>query len=381
MSKWGGGGELRRVVAFTLVELLVVIAIIGVLIALLLPAIQAAREAARRTQCTNNLKQIGIGVHNFHDTVQGLPPITVPSGGSNRASFFVFLYPFIEQEPLYSELFSNRARLISSNWGMNVDLTKEWASTPANGNPSPWWKSLTEGDKRALGSVTTYRCPTRRGGSGAVTLYDGPDNGDLNGPLGDYAVVCRVNTVAANGDTGIWHWHYSTGVHISAHLGPLRVSDVHTSGDYNTWKPRDTFAWWADGTSNQFVIGEKHVPLNRLGISQCGNGSAANSEQRRNMADATYIVSGRYHPGAARNIDSVIPLAKPDECQNGCAGQDSEPVTVSSNQGAYGFGSWHPGVCHFLIGDGSVRPVQVTTPSSILIALSVVNDGAVVSLP
>jgi prepilin-type N-terminal cleavage/methylation domain-containing protein len=93
--------KIRHFRGFTLVELLVVIAIIGVLIALLLPAIQAAREAARRMTCTNHLKQLGIGVHNFHDTRNGLPPVTICSNGdSSLVSFWGMIYPFIEQQSL-----------------------------------------------------------------------------------------------------------------------------------------------------------------------------------------------------------------------------------------------------------------------------------------
>ncbi len=99
----------RSVRGFTLVELLVVIAIIGILIALLLPAVQAAREAARRSQCVNNLKQLGVALQNYHDVNNSFPPMkggttssypSTPATNYGRGSGFIALLPFMEQRAL-----------------------------------------------------------------------------------------------------------------------------------------------------------------------------------------------------------------------------------------------------------------------------------------
>src|SRR4051794_21890252 len=108
---------------FTLIELLVVIAIIAVLIALLLPAVQAAREAARRAQCVNNLKQIGLALHNYHDTVGSFPPggQSAPSYAGTWFNWLTSILPQIEQMPLYNA--TNFSRQIYQAENTTVSLT------------------------------------------------------------------------------------------------------------------------------------------------------------------------------------------------------------------------------------------------------------------
>ena len=137
--------SVRSIAAFTLVELLVVIAIIGVLIALLLPAVQAAREAARRTQCINKIKQLALACHNYHSTSKVLPPGSSPfnnteaSHGRMRKNAFVCLLPYIEQEALY-DLFVGTYSTTSpsaNNEVWNTSLDSLLCPSDANRRSSP----------------------------------------------------------------------------------------------------------------------------------------------------------------------------------------------------------------------------------------------------
>jgi hypothetical protein len=141
-------------------------------------------------------------------------------------------------------------------------------------------------------------------------------------------------------------------------------------------------AYWQDGTTNQLILGEKHVPTGFLGYSK-GN---QNNADIAYSADMTYLSAGRYAVGAARNIKSEIALCSPKDFMDNTTQNSLQPTatigTDTSTGGRYGFGSWHPGICQFLIGDGSVRGIPLTThPANVLYPLTQVNDGVAVSVP
>jgi prepilin-type N-terminal cleavage/methylation domain-containing protein len=178
--------------AFTLVELLVVIAIIGVLVALLLPAVQAAREAARRMQCSNHMKQIGIGLQNYHDTYNSLPygaRSQSPSAGAgaNNAmgpSWYVGLLPFCEQKPL-SDLIETRQiatpSFLSTSATVSVGVACHnqkiaWMLCPSSPIPPTESSAL---------STWIFTVPSYVGISGARQNPTGNPNGNLTGAAGE----------------------------------------------------------------------------------------------------------------------------------------------------------------------------------------------------
>ncbi|MDO4587342.1 MAG: DUF1559 domain-containing protein [Planctomycetia bacterium] len=365
--KMRGGGKSSRKKGFTLVELLVVIAIIGILIGLLLPAVQAAREAARRMQCTNNLKQIGLAIHTFHDSQNGIPPVCI---NTIRMSFYGFIMPYIEQQALYDVLKNKPNGLMETSGSIWWDHQWDWLTPP------------TVDQKKGFASVSCYVCPTRR----AQGQYeDNIASGNVqSGPKTDYGMVFMLKSSVVQGGTNGWMFcsEQSRTTDYSNHAGPFRMAEVvgpnSISVDgWNAWKPRDSFSWVSDGLTNQFFIGEKHIPQNRLnkcGKTDAGDGGFDTIEVY--SADCSYLTAGTWETNSiGRSFwtwGGQLTLAR-------------GPNDFRQNQYVpthhYAFGSWHPGICNFVMGDGSVRPVATTTPYRILAAFSNTQDGESVALP
>ncbi|MGL4595326.1 MAG: DUF1559 domain-containing protein [Thermoguttaceae bacterium] len=339
---------------FTLVELLVVIAIIGVLIALLLPAVQAAREAARRMQCTNHMKQYGLAVHNFHDTIQGLPPLGI---SDKNVSLFMLVLPYMEQASLY-----DIAKVTLKNFDGVTGM-------PVGGDMAWWWwlntsaSGLTADNKKGFGSIPINKCPSRRSGV-AVTQ----DSGTAPwGFLGDY-------TMPIAGQEGTFDnygiaWRTFNESDQGSFRSPFRMALLQVPNSFSSWKPRDTFAWWSDGTSNQIVLAEKHIPFSHLGdcdslskwdcgIQMIGQGSGYEFTARSavmNLPGATLAPSHFY--------------------------QDQVPSPAGAHYAnvMWAFGSAHPSAINVLLGDGSVRIISPTMPVTQFVYLCNVDDGRSIS--
>lgn len=329
---------------FTLIELLVVIAIIGVLIALLLPAVQSAREAARRAQCVNNLKQLALGAHNYHDiagkfpTTMYLHPVFGPSTGLawNNSSFLVQMLPQFEQQALYNS--------VNFSMMMGTQIGGGWR----------WSPRYAVGDPNRTVRITVLNaliCP-----SDDSPEVDNTNPDDLIGltaagtsyvgNMGDNCLACagglndRLGVVILCNDLNLPCRLPQLG-HARITAEQIDNGTPAGSGIFWAWGANVGLNMVTDGSSNTLMIGEQIRKVTRWNAWVGGNASIGSTAVPLNYK-----------------------LPKPN---------------VENWTRQYTFRSQHPGGANFAMADGSVRFIKSTINFNIYQALSTRDKSEVIS--
>jgi prepilin-type N-terminal cleavage/methylation domain-containing protein/prepilin-type processing-associated H-X9-DG protein len=304
--------------AFTLIELLVVIAIIAILIGLLVPAVQKVRDAAARIKCQNNLKQIGLGLHNYHDAMGAFPSGHVETNTTYYMSWAIALLPYIEQDNLY----------------------KTYNNTLSNDDPA----------NRAFRQqpVATYFCPSdMRAGQ----LY-APETLAPNG-AGNSTITCMASSYRAMSGIG----DTSSTDTFAGYFNEVQIAGTaHTNGrgafhgDVQSGLQAERIASITDGTSNTLFVGERHTKTHFT--------------RGPFWADSFNL----YTMGASWPYSATM---LPD--YDGCVS-----LVSNANYCKYGWGSLHgAGMINFVFGDGHVQGISQGIDMNIFMALSTIQGGEV----
>jgi prepilin-type N-terminal cleavage/methylation domain-containing protein/prepilin-type processing-associated H-X9-DG protein len=306
-------GHGRR--GFTLVELLVVIAIIGILVALLLPAIQAAREAARRAQCANNLKQIGLAVQNYHDSRRELPPMRVWDGDR---TWLVLILPYLEEQTV--------ASLWDYNLGCFYDQTYQFRTS----------------------IISSYYCPSMPHESRILIQQDDPNDGHSHprtepnigggwqGSISDYRAVggstCALHGYDINGNfQKKMYSEAKENNYACLNDGPIPQprSVIKTTGAAPSKNNRGIVSWTAITSLKSITDGTSKTLLG--------------GEVGRRESERTHAFNGDFYPWWW--VGELEPF-----CQK---------CTLNKDEGGdTGFGSAHNGVVNFVMCDGSVQAIS-----------------------
>ncbi|MGD9634747.1 MAG: DUF1559 domain-containing protein [Pirellulales bacterium] len=344
---------------FTLVELLVVIAIIGILVALLLPAIQAAREAARRTQCQNNLKNMGLALINYADVNKRLPPATqfrpkkpfpqVPNGPGG--TWVVRIWPYIEEQALYDKFDHTKSSRAVENAEI-IAAPLPWLICPSDSDAPP--NGLFDTADKQDGANNN---PNRTSSNGKATLVMGLWYPVSAGPTHfdgcPYCTGTRPNMCCQGAALG------SDAVDIAGEV----IGGVGTrpsfAGLFGRWEEGIKLSEATDGLTHVFLAGETIAAHCKYQCAHCPNFPIANTNVPLNTLLKT-------------------PASLP---AGGCTAGKTDDPEAGGYCESCGYKSRHPGGAHMLMADGSVHFVNEAIDFDLFAVLGARKSGEVKSLP
>jgi prepilin-type N-terminal cleavage/methylation domain-containing protein/prepilin-type processing-associated H-X9-DG protein len=348
-------GRRRCQLGFTLVELLVVIAIIGVLVALLLPAVQAARESARRTQCQNNMKQIGLSIHNFEGVYGKFPAATTRVEIDNwmhGPTWWVYTMPYVEQNAAYDKIVFPRQTFWFGGAGTHPNTLI--------------WKNV---------HFSYMECPSRANAAARFST-SGADSG-YQRPF--YTCILGAEN------------------HVSAMKGNVQFRGVVSDGGVITLGRGQTMAAITDGTSNTLMVGEQSAQMihsNGTPLPPSGdpNGDGRVDNNRGFHMGTSYVG----HPSGNDTMQQPPQgNCAPSSSAHNCA--RCYNTTTINTRGIFRKGlvfndygelrcnkplnSHHPGGINALFADGHIAFLTETMPLATLKLLANRDDGTPVNLP